>query len=195
MWPNGWMDEGGTWHGVRPQPRRLCVRWGPRPPPQKGGGTPQFSIHVYCSQTAAWIKKSLGTEVGLGPYDIVLDWDPARQFPLPKKGAEPPPHFSAHFWATVCKTVRPMLSVRCLSCLSVCMSVCDVRAPWPNGWMDHARRPWPWPHCVTWGPSSPSPKVVQPPNFRPNLLRPNGCMHQNATWYGCRPQPRGLYVR
>ena len=23
------------------------------------------------------------------------------------------------FWATVCKTVRPMLSVRCLSCLSV----------------------------------------------------------------------------
>jgi len=25
------------------------------------------------------------------------------------------------FWATVCKTVRPMLSVRCLSCLSVCL--------------------------------------------------------------------------
>ena len=27
------------------------------------------------------------------------------------------------FWATVCKTVRPMLSLRCLSCLSV-LSVC-----------------------------------------------------------------------
>jgi len=27
------------------------------------------------------------------------------------------------FWATVCKTVRPMLSDRCLSCLSVCLSV------------------------------------------------------------------------
>ena len=25
------------------------------------------------------------------------------------------------FWATVCKTVRPMLSDRCLSCLSVCL--------------------------------------------------------------------------
>jgi len=25
------------------------------------------------------------------------------------------------FWATVCKTVRPMLSVRCLSCLCVCL--------------------------------------------------------------------------
>jgi len=32
----------------------------------------------------------LGTEVGLGPDDIVLDGDPV---PLPKKGAEPPPKF------------------------------------------------------------------------------------------------------
>ena len=37
------------------------------------------------------------------------------------------------FWATVCKTVHPMLSVRCLSC-PVCLSVCNVRALWPNGW-------------------------------------------------------------
>jgi len=36
LWPNGWMDEAGTWHGGRPQPRRLCVRWGPSPTPQKG---------------------------------------------------------------------------------------------------------------------------------------------------------------
>ena len=27
------------------------------------------------------------------------------------------------FWATVCKTARPMLSDRCLSVLSVCLSV------------------------------------------------------------------------
>jgi len=87
-----------------------------------------------------------------------------------------------------------VLSDRCLSVLS-CLSVCDVGAPWPNSWTDHAGRPRPWPHCVTWGPSSPSPKGAQPPNFRPNLLRPNGCIHQNATWYGCRPQPRGLCVR
>jgi len=32
----------------------------------------------------------LGTEVGLGPDDIVLDGNPA---PLPKKGAEPLPNF------------------------------------------------------------------------------------------------------
>jgi len=39
------------------------------------------------------------------------------------------------FWATVSKTVRPMLSDHCLSCLTV-PSVCNVGALWPNGWMD-----------------------------------------------------------
>ena len=31
-----------------------------------------------------------------------------------------------NFWATVSNTVRPMLSIRCLSVLSVCLSVCSV---------------------------------------------------------------------
>ena len=35
----------------------------------------------------------LGKEEGHGPGDFVLDGDPA---PLPKRGAEPPPQFSAH---------------------------------------------------------------------------------------------------
>jgi len=71
-----------------------------------------------------------------------------------------------------------MISDRCLSCLSVCLSclsvcpVCNVDVQWPNGWMDqdetwHAGRPLPWPHCVRWGLSSPSPKGVQASNFRP----------------------------
>jgi len=94
-----------------------------------------------------------------------------------------------------------MLSDRCLSCLSVCRSVCDVRALWPNGWTDqdetwHAGRPRPWPHCVRWGPSSLSPKGAQPPPtiFSPYLLRPNGCMDQYITWYGARSRPRRLCV-
>ena len=33
LWPNGWMDQDGIWHRGRPQPRRLCVRWGPSPLP------------------------------------------------------------------------------------------------------------------------------------------------------------------
>ena len=40
LWPNGWMDEAGIWHGGRPQPRGLCVRWRPSPLPRKGEEPP-----------------------------------------------------------------------------------------------------------------------------------------------------------
>ena len=40
---------------------------------------------------AAWIKKSLGMEVGLSPGDFVLDGDPAHPFPKA-------PKFSAHVY-------------------------------------------------------------------------------------------------
>ena len=73
------MDEDATCCGGRPQPRGLCVIWGPSSL-LKNGADPQFSAHVYCGQTAAWIKMLLGTAVGLGLCDIVLDGDPA---PLP----------------------------------------------------------------------------------------------------------------
>ena len=54
----------------------------PAPLPKKGGEPPpQFSTHVYCGQTAGWIKMAIGTEAGLGPGHIVLDGDPA---PLPE---------------------------------------------------------------------------------------------------------------
>ena len=114
------MDQDATWHGARPRPRRLCVRWGPcspsqkgdeapqifgpcllcqnglidhpAPPPQKGGGAPtQFSAHVYCGQTAAWIKMPLGTEVGFGANGIVLDGDPVP--PSPKREHNPLANF------------------------------------------------------------------------------------------------------
>ena len=60
------------------------------------------------------------------------------------------------FWATVCRTVRRMLSDSCLSCLFVC----DVGVLWPNGRMDqdetwHEGRPRPRPHCFRRGPISP----------------------------------------
>ena len=39
---------------------------------QKGEHSTQFSVHVYCGQTAALIKMPLGMEVGLGlpPYQV-----------------------------------------------------------------------------------------------------------------------------
>jgi len=59
-------------------------------PAPNRGKSPQFSAHVYCGQTAGWIKMSLGMEVGLGPDHTVLDRDSA---PLPEKGTEPFPNF------------------------------------------------------------------------------------------------------
>ena len=66
----------------------------PAPPSPKGGPSPRspkFSAHVYCGQTAGWMKLVLGMEVGLSPGDFVLDGDPCSPL-LPKRGGAPP-HF------------------------------------------------------------------------------------------------------
>jgi len=97
------MDQDATWYRGRPWLRRYCVRWGPSSAlPKKGAEPPpKFSAHVYCGQTAGWIKVALAMEVGLDSGHIVLDGDTA---PLPQKGTEPP------------------IFGPCLL--------------WPNGWMD-----------------------------------------------------------
>jgi len=75
--PNGWMHQDATCHGGRPQPSRLCVRWGPSLPSPKRAYSPQFSANVGCGQTTEWTKMTLGMDTGLGPGDFVFDWDPA----------------------------------------------------------------------------------------------------------------------
>jgi len=87
LWPNYWMDQDATWYGGRPRPKRHCARWGPSSPYPKKVHSPQFSVHVYCGQTAAWIKTSLGMEVGLVPGHIMMDGDPT---PPPQKGKTAP---------------------------------------------------------------------------------------------------------
>jgi len=158
LYPNCWMDQGGTWHGGGPCSRPHCARWGHSSPPQKG--QPPNLAHVYCGQTARWIKTPLGTEIDLGPGHFVLDGFPAigergtaapsfRPMPIVATVTRPISAtaellFSSWMpkgngkcttillfydlfivkqkchWATVCKTVRPMLSNRCLYCLLVC---------------------------------------------------------------------------
>ena len=63
----------------------------------------QFLAHVYCGQTARWMKTPLGTEVDLGPGHIVLDGVPA----LRVRGTEPP-------------SFRPMSIVVTVAHLSYC---------------------------------------------------------------------------
>ena len=163
------MLQDATWYGGRPQPRRLCVKWRPSPPPQKGGvggGAPKFSAHVYWDwgQTTGWMKLVLGMEVGLSPGDFVIDGDPV---PLPKKGAQ-------FFFGL--SLLRPNGRM-------------DQDATWHKG------RPQPRRLCVKWGPSPPPHRRWNPSSiFGPILLWPNGWMHQDAICYGDRPQPRGRCV-
>ena len=96
LWLNGSMHEDATWYGCWPQPRGLCVRWRTSHPSRQGGGAPKFSAHVYCGQTAEWIKMSLGMEVDLGLRDILFDVDPAT--PPRKMGTPTPTQFLAHVY-------------------------------------------------------------------------------------------------
>jgi len=112
----------------------------------------------------------LGTEVGPRPGDFVLDEDPA---PLPKKRAEPPPQFSADVY---CGQTTGWIRMA----LGIEVGLCPG-------------------HIVLDGDPAPLPKKAggAPPSpiFGPFLLWSNGCMHQDATWYGGRPQPRRHCVR
>jgi len=59
----------------------------PKKEAEPGGRAPrQFSAHVYCGQTAGWIKMALGIEVDLGPVHVVLDGDSS---PRQKRGQPP----------------------------------------------------------------------------------------------------------
>jgi len=42
LWPNGWMDQDGTWHGGRPQPRVFMLDGDQVPLPKKGAEPPIF---------------------------------------------------------------------------------------------------------------------------------------------------------
>ena len=101
------------------------------------------------------------------------------------------------FWTTVCKTVRPMLSVRCLSVLSslsvlsVTLVYCGQTVGWikmklgmPVG-IDAG-------HIVLDGDPDPSPPKGHRSSslIGPYMLWPNGSMDQDATWYGGRLQPK-----
>ena len=91
--------------------------------------------------------------------------------PLPKKGTEPL-QFSAHLY--------PGQSAGCIKMpfgMEVDLSPGDF---------------------VLDGDPAPTPKGAEPhPIFGPRLLWPNGCMDQDATWYGGRPRPTrvGLGLR
>ena len=136
------------------------------------------------------------------------------QPPPPKKGAEPPPQFSTHFYCGQ--------TARCIKMplgMEVGLSPADFvfdgdPAPSPkkgaeplpnfrpmsiaaNGCMDQDAtwcrgRPWPIRHCVRWGPIHPPQKGGRAPApiFGPCLLWPNCWIDQDGTWHGGGPWSR-----
>ena len=157
-----------------------------------------------------------GVEVGLSPGDFLLDGDTA---PPPKKGTEPPPQFSTHFYcgqtagcmkmpldmevglspedfvldgdpAPSPKTGRsPQFSAHVY---------CGQTAAWIKMPLSSEVGLGPGDIVLDGDPSSPLPKKVggqQHPHFLAHVLWPNGWMDQDATWYGGRPRPWPHCVR
>ena len=112
------LDESRCRLVCRPLPRRLCVRWGPSPlpqkasayatlcsmwtqlPPEKGTLTPtQFLAYVFCGQMAGWMKKLLCTAVDLGPRPHCT-----RRGPSSHERGTAAPLFLAHVY---CGNGRP----------------------------------------------------------------------------------------
>ena len=151
------MDQDDTWHGGRPHPRRLCVRWAPSPLSKRGAEPlPQFSANFYCAQTAGRITMLLGMEVGLRPEDFVFDGD---QPPSPKRVRSPLPNFRH-------------------------MSIVAKRldgSRWHLSWkwaLLHA-------HCARWGTSSPPPKGDRAPEFSAQFYSSPQCSDgKRCTSYG-----------
>jgi len=88
MRSNGCMDQDVTWHGARPRPRRLCVRWGPRSPLPKGGGVRSPQIFGPCLLWPHGLMDEAVTWHGGRPQPrrLCVRWGPS---PPPQKGAEP----------------------------------------------------------------------------------------------------------
>ena len=137
--PNGWIDEAGTWHGGRPQPRRRYVRWGPSSLPPKGGGAPAPIFGPCLLRPNGWMDDA-GTWHGGRPQPrrLCVRWRPS---PLPPKGGGAPSTIFGPF------LLWPNGSMH-------------QNATW------YRARHRPMRLCLM-GPSSPSPKGAQTPNFRP----------------------------
>ena len=79
------MQQDATWYGARPQPRGLCVRWGPKPHPQKGAEPPNF-----------WPVFTVAKRLDGSGWHLAWRWPQPRrlllggdQLPLPYMGTAP----------------------------------------------------------------------------------------------------------
>ena len=139
---------------------------GTQSPFPKRGGAPQFSAHVYCGQTAAWIKMPLGMEVFRQPTRHCVRWGPSSP---PLNGHSQPLQFSA--------------IVRCgqtAGCTKMPLGT-EVGLRVGRGLRDIV---------FDVDPATPRKRAEPPPpNFWPRVLWPNSWIDEDAAWYGSTPRP------
>jgi len=144
----------------------------------------------------------LGTEVGLGPSDIVLHGDPA---PPPKKKAQPP-NFRHVCCGQTAVCIRIPLGTKVGLSLGDVVLDGDPAAPLLKGHPQFSANVrcgqmagWtkmPLGMEVGLDPVPPRKKGHSlHPIFGPCLLWPNGNMEQDATWHGGKPRRRRRCVR
>jgi len=151
LWSNGWVDEAGTWHEGRPQPRHLCVRWRTSSPSPTRWRSPQIFgpcllwPNGWMDQDATWY--------GGRPWPTRHCVRRGTSYPQ-KKG-----HTHSH----------PIFGL----CLLWPNGWIDEDAAW------YGSRPRLRPHCTRRGPSSRE-RGTAPPLFGPCLLWPRSPISATA---------------
>ena len=194
--PNGCIDQNTTWYGGRPQPRGLCVRWGPFPSQKRV--EPSSPIFRPCLLWPNdWMDQNGTWCGGCGPWSgpHCARWGPSSP---PKEGGRASPNFRPIFGRPFVKRFALCYqTVVCpvLSCLSVTFVHCGQTVGRIEKKLGVQVGLGPGHIVLDGDPAPPPPKGHSPPIFGPYLLQPNGCMDQDVTWYGTRPRPRRLCIR
>jgi len=129
------MHQDATWYLDRPQPRRLCVGWGPASSPKWGRNPPPpFRLISIVAKRLDALRCHLIWRYA-SAQETVFDGTQASS----PKGGGAPPQFSAHVY---------------------CAKLLDG-----SRWHLDGGGPWSRPHCARWGHSSLPQKGVEPPNF------------------------------
>jgi len=142
---------------------------GTHPQHKKGAQTPIFSPCIFWPN-GCMDQDAIWYRGRPRPRRHCVRWRPSS--PSPKMGRSPPPQFSAHVYSgqTAAWIKMPFGT-------EVGLGPDDT--------------------VLDGDPAPPSPKKEQSPQFPTHfyLLWPNGCMDQDATWYGGRPWPTRHCVR
>jgi len=145
--------------------RRLCFRWGPSPFPKKWRSLPPQFSAHFYCGQTAGCIK-MPRGMQVGLSPGDFVLDGDRD-PSPKRGRNP--QFSPQVYCG-----------QTAGCINMSLSKEVGLSPRD---------------CVLDGDLAPCPKRGGAPIFGPRLLWPNGCMDQDAAWYGSRPRPTRHCVR